>query len=61
MPFRENNNLGFEPKGNEALTANISFKTTKRKKELLKNVPNWQERLRNCVDQLIKEHEQTNN
>lgn len=58
MPFKKNHKLGALPYGNEPLdTKPISFKGRKGQLDRLKTVPNWQERLRDYVDQLISEVE----
>jgi hypothetical protein len=58
MPFRENNKLGakkFLDKPLDALP--ISLKGYLGQKEALRNVPDWQERLRELIDTLIEENE----
>jgi hypothetical protein len=56
MPFQKKHKLGALPYGSEPLdTKPISFKGRRGQRELLKTVPNWQEQLRNFVDQLISE------
>lgn len=56
MPFQKKHKLGALPIGDEPLDVNpISFKGRKGQKDKLRLVPNWQERLRDFVDSLIKE------
>jgi hypothetical protein len=56
MPFQKNHKLGAKPIGDEPLDSlPISFKGRKGQKDKLKAVPNWQERIRDYVDQLIEE------
>jgi len=53
MPFEENNKLGFtsdQPLDSIA----ISLKGRVGQREALKNIPNWQARIRDLVDQLIR-------
>jgi hypothetical protein len=55
MPFQKNNKLGFT--SDAPLDKDpVCFKVKPGVKEKLKAVPNWQERLRDYVDQLIKEN-----
>jgi hypothetical protein len=52
MPFQKNHKLGFT--SDEPLDKDpVCFKVKPGVKDKLKAVPNWQERLRECVDQLI--------
>jgi hypothetical protein len=61
MPFQKKHKLGALPYGDEPLdTKPISFKGRKGQLEKLKFVPNWQERLRDFVDQLILENPDKN-
>jgi hypothetical protein len=54
MPFQKKHKLGALPYADEPLdTKPISFKGRKGQLEKLKAVPNWQEQLRDFVDQLI--------
>ena len=54
MPFQKNNQIGAKKILNEELdTQPICFKGRLGQKEELKAVPNWQERLREFVDQLV--------
>jgi hypothetical protein len=56
MPFQKKHKLGALPIGDETLDVSpISFKGRKGQKDKLRGVPNWQERLRDFVDSLIKE------
>jgi hypothetical protein len=54
MGFQKNNKLGFtsdEPLDKEP----ICFKGRKGQKEKLKNIPDWQEKLREFVDMLTEQ------
>ncbi|MDJ0799215.1 MAG: hypothetical protein QNJ51_20750 [Calothrix sp. MO_167.B12] len=54
MPFQKNNQIGAKKILKEQLdTQPICFKGRLGQKDKLKTVPNWQERLREFVDQLI--------
>ncbi|NMF67029.1 hypothetical protein DP113_05900 [Brasilonema octagenarum UFV-E1] len=54
MPFAKNNKHAYQPQENEALDpTSVCFKVRKGARAKLKAVPNWQERLREFVDQLI--------
>lgn len=58
MPFQKNHKLGAKKRLNRPLDKEIiGFKGYEGQKEKLKAVPDWQERLREFVDQLISEHE----
>lgn len=56
MTFRKNNQLGAKkfltrPLGKQ----NLSIRVYEGQKEALKQIPDWQERLRECIDQLIED------
>jgi hypothetical protein len=54
MPFRKGHQLGAKKKLQRPLDKQaIAFKGYEGQKEKLKAVPDWQERLREFVDQLI--------
>jgi hypothetical protein len=54
MPFQKGNQLGAKRQLNRQLDSEaIAFKGYEGQKEKLKAVPNWQERLREFVDQLL--------
>ena len=56
MVFRKNNKLGAKKFLTRPLDDQpVTFKAYRGNKEALKNVPNWQERLRNYVERLIDE------
>lgn len=56
MPFQKNNQIGAKKIIKEQLDAQpICFKGRLGQKDKLKAVPNWQERLREFVDELIKD------
>lgn len=56
MPFQEGNEFRFKESSRQSLdTQPICFKGYEGQKEKLKTVPNWQERLRKFVDQLISD------
>ncbi len=55
MPFKKNNKDRIMPAGGISLDREaIAFKGRMGQKEKLKLVPNWQEQLRDFVDELIK-------
>ena len=54
MPFQKNNQYRAKSIGDKPLASKpVSFKP---QLEKLKTIPNWQERLRDYIDTLIKEH-----
>ncbi|NEU76548.1 hypothetical protein PI95_029560 [Hassallia byssoidea VB512170] len=56
MPFQKNNQLGARKRLKRPLDKEvIAFRGYEGQKEKLKTVPDWQERLREFVDQLISE------
>ena len=56
MPFQKNHKLGAKQLYEQPLDSQaIAFKGRMGQKEGLKTVANWQERLRDYVDQLIAE------
>ncbi len=56
MPFQKGNKLGAKKQLKRPLDKEvIAFKGYEGQKEKLKAVPDWQERLRNFVEQLIEE------
>jgi hypothetical protein len=55
--FKKNNKLGFKPIGDNPLDSKpLTVRLRQGQLEKLKAVPNWQERLRELVDQLITEN-----
>ncbi|XWK88061.1 MAG: hypothetical protein U7127_28405 [Phormidium sp.] len=55
MPFQKQNKLGFTSKQPFDKDP-VCFKVLPGIKDKLKTVPDWQERLRECVDKLIEEN-----
>jgi hypothetical protein len=56
MPFQKGNKLGFKPQNNQPFDKRpICFNVRVGVREKLKTVPDWQERLRECVDKLIED------
>jgi hypothetical protein len=56
MPFQKKHKLGALPFNEEPFDSSpVCFKVEKGVKEKLKAVPNWQERLRSFVNELIEE------
>jgi hypothetical protein len=56
MPFKKGNRLGFKPKNEEPFDQRpVCFNVRKGVREKLKAVSDWQERLREYVDNLIEE------
>ncbi|NMF63330.1 hypothetical protein DP113_10780 [Brasilonema octagenarum UFV-E1] len=54
MPFQKNNKLGAKSFNEEPFDKSpVSFCVRKGVKEKLKAIPDWQERLRKLVDELI--------
>ena len=57
MPFHKNHKLGARKIYARPLDKQIiGFKGFEGQKEKLKNIPNWQNKLRNYVDLLIEEY-----
>ena len=57
MPFQKNNQYRAKSIGDKPLASKpVSFKPRSGQLEKLKTIPNWQERLRDYIDTLIKEH-----
>ncbi|MDJ0801174.1 MAG: hypothetical protein QNJ51_30950 [Calothrix sp. MO_167.B12] len=57
MPFRKDNQHRAKSIGDKPLgTKPVSFKPRQGQLEKLKAIPNWQERLRDYIDMMIKEH-----
>lgn len=54
--FQENNELGFKPIGDKPLDSRpLSVRLRQGQLAKLKQLDNWQERIRGFVDELIKE------
>ncbi|MEO1765047.1 MAG: hypothetical protein AAFR83_24555 [Cyanobacteria bacterium J06629_18] len=51
--FQKGNTEGFVSNRPESLKSTITVRLTAEDKKALKNVPNWQERLRDCIHILI--------
>ena len=51
--FKKGNKLGFTTNRTEPLTDIVNLRVSKSQKDKLKTIPNWQERLRECIDVLI--------
>ncbi len=57
MPFKKNHNFGAKKIYTRPLDKQIiGFKGYEGQKDKLKNVPDWQNKLRDYVDSLIEEH-----
>ncbi|MGD1914271.1 MAG: hypothetical protein ACFB2X_26585 [Rivularia sp. (in: cyanobacteria)] len=48
--FEKGNKVGFTTNRSEPLTALINLRVSESQKTKLKTIPNWQERLRECID-----------
>ncbi|MGD1909979.1 MAG: hypothetical protein ACFB2X_03695 [Rivularia sp. (in: cyanobacteria)] len=53
--FQKGNTEGFVSNRPESLKSTITVRLTAKDKEALKNVPDWQERLRQYIQLLIEE------
>ncbi|MDJ0774637.1 MAG: hypothetical protein QNJ49_14645 [Mastigocoleus sp. MO_167.B18] len=53
--FEKGNKLGFTTDRKESLSATATLRLTKTQKEILKNTPDWQERLRQYIDSFCKD------
>ncbi len=57
MPFEKGHKYRWEPENQESLDKSpICFKGRVGQKQRLKNIPDWQEIMRNFIDQLILEN-----
>lgn len=54
--FVQGNKEGFIPSGDKPLTAHIGLKLTEDKKEALRQIPQWRDKLRSLIDAMIEEH-----
>lgn len=58
MPFQKKNDLGFKPKGEEKLDPKaLQVKVKPGIRERLKQIPNWQDRMREKIAQWLEEWE----
>lgn len=53
--FQKGHKLGFTTDRPEPLTSIVNLRVSESQKDKLKTIPNWQERLRECIDILIKD------
>lgn len=53
--FQKGHKLGFTTDRTEPLTDIVNLRVSKSQKTKLKTIPNWQERLRECIDILIND------
>lgn len=51
--FQKGHKLGFTTDRSEPLVAIVNLRVSESQKTKLKTIPNWQERLRECIDILI--------
>ena len=57
MPFEKNNQFRVKRKYSRPLDKQmIGLRGYEGQKDKLKNIPDWQNKLRDCIDTLIKEH-----
>ncbi|WP_414619036.1 hypothetical protein [Calothrix sp. CCY 0018] len=57
MPFKKNNQYGFEKKLDRPLDKKIiGFRCYEGQADKLKQIPDWQEKFRLYIDELIKDH-----
>ena len=56
MPFRKGNKLGAKKFSKRPLDGNITIRVYEGQKEKLRLVPDWQNKLRDCIDRLIAIH-----
>ncbi|NEN92478.1 MAG: hypothetical protein F6K24_24375 [Okeania sp. SIO2D1] len=54
MPFPKKHKLGFTTDRKQSLTTTVCFKTDEELAQKLKSVPDWQEKLRQVLPDLIK-------
>ncbi len=56
MPFQKNNEFKYLPDGNEPMDKHpVCLNVRMGVREKLKSVPNWRERIRDFIDELITE------
>ncbi|MBW4567188.1 MAG: hypothetical protein KME31_03965 [Tolypothrix carrinoi HA7290-LM1] len=60
MPFEKNNSHRYERKSKRPLGKMIGFRGYENQSEQIKAVPDWQERLRDFVEELIAENSPPN-
>ncbi|MEO1373933.1 MAG: hypothetical protein AAFW70_06365 [Cyanobacteria bacterium J06635_10] len=53
--FQKGHKLGFTTDRTEPLTDIVNLRVSKSQKAKLKTIPDWQERLRECIDTLIND------
>lgn len=53
--FEKGNKYRYTTERQASLTGIVTLRVSPEKKKALKNVPNWQERLRGCIDSMIVE------
>ena len=53
--FEKNNKFGFTTERKEPLSKTATIRLTEKQKEILKKTPDWQERLRKCIDSFCKD------
>lgn len=56
MPFRKGNKLGAKKFSKRPLDGNITIHVYEGQKEKLKQVRDWQNKLRDCIDQVTTPH-----
>ena len=54
--FEKGNNEGFVAAGDKPLIAHIGLKLTEDNKVALKQIPEWRNKLRGLIEEMIKEH-----
>ncbi|MGD1912858.1 MAG: hypothetical protein ACFB2X_19030 [Rivularia sp. (in: cyanobacteria)] len=52
--FHKGNKYRYVTDRKNSLTTTLTLRISPEQKELIKNVPNWQEQLRSCIDSMIE-------
>ena len=53
--FQKGNKQGFTTEREEPLNATATIRLTQKQKQILKNTPDWQERVRQYIDSFCKD------
>lgn len=52
--FKKGHTKGFTTDREEPLSTTATIRLTQRQKQILKNTPDWQERVRQCIESFCK-------
>ncbi|MGF1675618.1 MAG: hypothetical protein ACFCUV_18325 [Rivularia sp. (in: cyanobacteria)] len=54
--FTKGNEEGFTTNRKQPLSAQVAIRLSQQAKEKLKNIPEWQNQIRNFIEDIIKDH-----